>query len=354
MVNEMLDEALSSVEWKEFVVGELFDIQRGKRLVKREQKPGPIPYISSTALNNGVDNFIDPPKKMKRFKDCLTITNSGSVGTAFYHPYEFVASDHVTCMQNENLNEYNSRFIIPILNRFSEKYSFNREINNTRLKKEIIILPAKGDQPDWEFMEQFMKKAETQVKEQNAISFVPHEITDHRELNEVTWEEFTVEEIATVETGVDITADEREPGDLPYVSSSSVGNGISDFVGNENRSKAKNVISVNRNGSVGYAFYHEYEALFSNDVRRVTPHNNNKYSNLFLTQIIQNQKEKYSWGYKLGLERLKRQKILLPAKDGKPDWDFMAQYMMRMENKLMGKIEEEMGIVKDENRIETA
>lgn len=155
---------LEDVEWKEFKIHSIFKIKRGKRLVKREQKSGSIPYISSTAENNGIDNLINPPSKMELHSNCLTIANSGSVGTAFYHPYEFVASDHVTVLKNEKLNSYNSQFIISILNRLKDKYSFNREINNTRLKNEIIILPTdtKGN-PDWLFMEQYMKKLENEL-----------------------------------------------------------------------------------------------------------------------------------------------------------------------------------------------
>lgn len=33
----------------------------------------------------------------------------------------------------------------------------------------------------------------------------------------------------------------------------------------------KECINVNRNGSVGYAFYHEYPALYGNDTRKLTP-----------------------------------------------------------------------------------
>lgn len=47
-------------------------------------------------------------------------------------------------------------------------------------------------------------------------------------------------------------------------------NGIGYFVGNMNKSIAKNAISVSRNGAgVGSLFYHEYSALYSNDCRKV-------------------------------------------------------------------------------------
>lgn len=150
---------LSEKNWKEFFLIDLFsDIQRGKRLTKSRQKLGYVPYISSTASNNGVDNFIGNTDKVRIFSNCLTIANSGSVGASFYHPYKFVASDHVTHLKEENMNEYIYLFISTMTNRFSEKYNFNREINDFRISREKILLPinTKG-QPDYKYMEQYIK-----------------------------------------------------------------------------------------------------------------------------------------------------------------------------------------------------
>lgn len=151
--------ALEDKEWESFMLTELFSfIQRGKRLTKGNQKPGLIPYVSSTAMNNGVDNFISNDKNVRKFKNCLSLANSGSVGSCFYEPYEFVASDHVTHLKNENMNKYIYIFIATIVNRLSEKYNFNREINDFRISREKIILPVNDDgEPDYEYMEQYVK-----------------------------------------------------------------------------------------------------------------------------------------------------------------------------------------------------
>ena len=117
--------------WRAFYFTEVFtEIQRGKRLKKADHKIGNTPYVSSTSFNNGVDGFIGNDGSVRRFEDCLTLANSGSVGSAFYHRYEFIASDHVTQLKREGLDKYAYLFMIPLINRLSEKYSFNREIND--------------------------------------------------------------------------------------------------------------------------------------------------------------------------------------------------------------------------------
>lgn len=152
-------EPLENKEWEEFFLTDIFStIQRGRRLTKSNQKIGNIPYVSSTSMNNGVDNFIGNKTNVRIFSDCLTIANSGSVGASFYQPYKFVGSDHITHLKEENMSKYVYLFISTLTNRFSEKYNFNREINDARISREKIMLPVnKKNQPDFEYMEQYMK-----------------------------------------------------------------------------------------------------------------------------------------------------------------------------------------------------
>lgn len=153
---------LEDVEWKSFNFNEIFrKIQRGKRLKKDDHIDGNIPYVSSTSLNNGIDSFIGNKDYVRKFKDNLSLANSGSVGSCFYHQYEYVASDHITSLTLENPDKYIYLFMSTIINRFEDKYSFNREINDKRIKKEKIILPSdeKGN-PHWDYMSKFMQNLE--------------------------------------------------------------------------------------------------------------------------------------------------------------------------------------------------
>ncbi len=154
--------SLAGKEWREFFLSDIFtNIQRGRRLKKGDHRAGEMPYISSTATNNGVDNFISNKENVRIFSNCLSIANSGSVGACFYQPYEFVASDHVTKLENKKFNKYILLFLATITTRLKEKYSFNREISDTRMKREKISLPINAkNEPDYDFMENYMKKLE--------------------------------------------------------------------------------------------------------------------------------------------------------------------------------------------------
>jgi hypothetical protein len=148
------------------------------------------------------------------------------------------------------------------------------------------------------------------------------------------WKEFFIEDVSEIVSGMDIYDAERRNGNTPYITATAFKNGIGYFVNNNNITLEENCLSVNRNGSVGYSFYHPYKALFSNDCRKLRLKNNSKYIGLFISTQITAQKEKYGYGYKMGTGRLKRQKILLPVNsEGQPDYAFMEEYMRELERK---------------------
>lgn len=150
------------------------------------------------------------------------------------------------------------------------------------------------------------------------------------------WEAFFIEDVAEIISGRDIYEKERLDGLIPYITATANNNGIGYFVANNNETLESDCLSVNRNGSVGYCFYHPYKALYGNDTRKLRPKMNNKYVSLFISICITKQREKYGYGYKMGTGRLKRQRILLPVDvNNNPDWQFMEDYMKQKEQQIL-------------------
>ena len=90
-------------------------------------------------------------------------------------------------------------------------------------------------------------------------------------LTDREWKDFFIEEVADILSGRDIYERERIKGDIPYITATANNNGIGYFVNNSNDTLEDNCLSVNRNGSVGYCFFHPYKALFGNDTRKLRP-----------------------------------------------------------------------------------
>ena len=324
--------------FKYFKFGDIFEFERGKRLIRENQIDGEIPFISSSKFNHGIDNYIEPPINLKIYKNKLTLSNSGSVGFVFYHDYEFVASDHVTVIwikdTNIKLNKYIGLFLKPIIESIRYKYGFAREISNSRLAKESIKLPCdeKGN-PDWTFMENYIKKFDIKFNFKNEKNF----IRERNYLSTDNWKYFKLggsKGLFEITKG-DATISNLEYGEFPVISATMFNNGFNSYKDNGDFVIVKgNVITVASNGvGVGKSFYQEDDFIATGDVNilRLKDYKLNRYIALFLCSIIEKERFKYSYGRKWGLNKIKNSKIKLPVtKDNKPDWEFMENYIKQL------------------------
>ena len=342
-MNEKLK--LTDREWSEFYFSDVFThIQRGKRLKKDDHIEGTIPYVSSTATNNGIDGFIGNKEKVRVFSNCISLANSGSVGSAFFQKFEFVASDHVTSLQKEGINEYVYLFMLPIISRLSEKYSFNREINDLRISRERLMLPIEVDGiPDWAFMEAYMKQVEvehlSEVLPKLEAQLLEHIITLGA-LEDREWREFYFKDVFThIQRGKRLKKDDHIEGTAPYVSSTATNNGIDGFVGNKERVRIfSNCISLANSGSVGSAFFQQFEFVASDHVTSLQKEGADKYVYLFMLPIISRLSEKYSFNREINDSRISRERLMLPIQsDGTPDWDFMSDFMKKVEQNTLSE-----------------
>lgn len=161
-------------------------------------------------------------------------------------------------------------------------------------------------------------------------------------LKERQWKEFFIDDIFSIYSGKRLTKKDMDNGTIPFIGAADSGNGITNFISNKNESLDKNVLGVNYDGNGGMAisFYHPYECLFSDSVKRfhLKHCEDNKYVLLFLKTVILQQRSKYNYGYKFNERRMKRQYIMLPInKNGKPDYTFMEEFGMQYEDELKKK-----------------
>jgi len=326
--------------WKEFHFEDVFNASRGKRLVKLDQVGGNIAYISSSKKNNGIDNYILPPSSMKIYKNALTLNNSGSVGYCFYHPYEFVASDHCTIIQIKEktvkLNNYIALFLKPIIESMKDKYNFAREINNERLKKEKIILPAiDSKNPDWTFMEKYVRDLSEKISFNNKL-MDSRVIRERIDLKSEKWQEFKIKYLFNIQKGERLTSLDRALGDTPLLTASAVNNGISSFISydifKDKKKIFKNKITVDMFCNV---FYQEFEYFSDDNIHTLLFKNKlydkyyeNKYINIFLVSILRQLSKKYSFGRQVRLKRFIEETISLPIiKKDEPDFCYMENYI---------------------------
>ena len=149
-------------EWKEFRVGDLFDVELSKGDIKADETDeGIVNLISSGEADNGIVKHID------KAGDGIAEIFSGNkitidmFGYAFYQAEAFYAVSH--CRVNIlsakfDLNVNIGLFIATVIKKEKFKYSYGRAIYSNEASEMIIKLPIdKEGYPDWQFMEDYIK-----------------------------------------------------------------------------------------------------------------------------------------------------------------------------------------------------
>lgn len=327
-------------------VGDYFNIKRGnaKNISKRQNSitNNAVRLLSSSSTNNGGNIMVEPNKLDTVFSHCITVNNNGSVGHVFYHPYIFIASADVTVMipkDGHKVSLQEGLFLKVILEKQTlQKFAYGFKISNSRLRDLRIDLPTTNGVINWHEMSD---QIDTYLSLESAsLLKTNNKNANILDLNSRKWKLIRLGDIADVFSGSDLPKTDRFSGSIPFIGSSSQKNGLTDFIQKiegQRNTFAKNVISVNRNGSVGYAFYHPYEAYFSGDTRYVVLKNIvlTKEIGIFISTAISQQKKQFGYGFKLGTARLTDLLINLPIlkeNNSTPDFKFMNDYIRSLPN----------------------
>ncbi len=277
---------------------------------------------------------------IKIFSDCITIANSDSVGSAFFHKYSFVASDHVTQLKRNGLDKYAYLFMLPIISRLSEKYSFNREINDERIKREKLMLPINDDGDiDFAFMSAFMRDVEKDILGTTLRTFENRLNVNESKMGG-RWKNYILRDlfpILVAGKSKGLNHIEKSDSGISYLGATNQNNGVLCFVEpNANAIQKGNCIAFVRNGegSMGYSVYKAENFIATSDMTLGYNQYLNKYNGTFITTIADRIRGKYNFGYKRSAGRLAKEVLTLPAdNNGNPNWEYMEQYMRNIESK---------------------
>ena len=119
-----------------------------------EYGTGEYPYVTTKATNNGVEGNYD----FYTEKGNVLTVDSAVVGYCSYQALNFSASDHIEKLVPKfKMNTYIALFLVTILNLEQYRYNYGRKSSQSRMRDISIKLPTKDNQPDWQFMEDYIK-----------------------------------------------------------------------------------------------------------------------------------------------------------------------------------------------------
>ncbi len=145
--------------WKPFTLGKLFAIKKGRRLIRRERRPGPTPFVGTSTRHNGIVGYIDTSPMFPASSITIPYNGQGGVGWACYQPDAFCASDDVqVLLPPPGVDIGALLFVSVVLRRLRYLFSFARKWHLERMNETTIHLPsASNGQPDWKAMSAFMR-----------------------------------------------------------------------------------------------------------------------------------------------------------------------------------------------------
>ena len=147
--------------WKWFKIADIFLLEKCKCSNATEllEEGNDIAYIGAKKKENGfMKNVLLVPTLVTKGNCIIFIGDGqGSVGYCTYQPIDFIGSTTLTAGYSLFLNQYNALFLVAILDMERYRYSFGRKYGYKVVKETKIKLPAKNGQPDFEFMENYIK-----------------------------------------------------------------------------------------------------------------------------------------------------------------------------------------------------
>ncbi len=342
-INASLNQKLQTVKWGEYEFCKIFNqIKQGRRLKKDDQLPGDIPFVMAGVTNAGVVNYISNP--VASFpKNSITVD---IFGNAFYRNYAFGAGDDTGVYWNDSIEYSESAmmfFSVAMQKALEGKFSYGKKLRSSQSHHFKMQLPEKDGKIDFDFMEAFVAELEAErVAELSAYltvsGFDNYELSDAelnalREYPNLKFDEFDILDVFTVKNTSNLLSSDivENSGKTPYLCASSENNGVSSYIEyNKDYLEEGNCIFI---GGKTFVVSYQETDFFSNDSHNLALYLNDstkrtKLNQLYIaTCVFKSLSHKYSWGNSVSKAKIKCDKISLPVKNSKPDFEMMETFI---------------------------
>lgn len=157
---------LTTKDWKEFRIGNLFEVLSSKKIyhavnldIKEIQEDGYYPYVVRSEQNRGIRGYIKKPNDDLNSQNTLSFAQDTFF--AFYRDEPYFTGNNVKVLKPLfRLSKNRLLFLESVINKSVSTFSWGRGSSKESLKNIKLLLPSKNDEPDWDFMEEFIKEIE--------------------------------------------------------------------------------------------------------------------------------------------------------------------------------------------------
>jgi len=344
-MNASLSEKLSAVKWGEFRLTDIFVVKNTSNLLASDiiAGSGETPYLCASSENNAVSSYIKYDKEHLEKGNCIFI--GGKTFVVTYQSKDFYSNDsHNLALYLKKGTPSKAAFLYMascVYKSLHRKYSWGNSISKAKIQEDIITLPVSNGKIDFAFMDSFIAELEAErvaeleaerVAELSAYLTVSgldnyelsgDEVQALQNYSLLTWKSFNLECLFGKSTrGKRLKGDDRVSGTLPFVTAGEAFEGISAYISNDVEIFEKNTTTIDMFGS---AKYRNYKYGADDHIAVVHTETVPMKAAIFLTAAIHKAAHtgKFDYGHNFYAKDADALDIMLPAKDGKPDYTTM-------------------------------
>ena len=151
--------SLDKVQWKDFTIGDLFEIATGRDVIIRDVQQGNIPLISHQHENNGITKYIKPLKDRTLFNHQTTISLADrGVFYATNQNKDFHIGTRVKALsfKQGKISKKVRLFLVSAINKLQVLFTEYSQNATDKLPFLKITLPTKNGTPDYDFMNTYI------------------------------------------------------------------------------------------------------------------------------------------------------------------------------------------------------
>lgn len=336
-MNASLNEKLGTVKWGEFRLTDIFQVKNTSNLLASDiiADSGETPYLCASSENNAVSSYIKYDKEHLEKGNCIFI--GGKTFVVTYQSKDFYSNDsHNLALYLKKGTPSKAAFLYMascVYKSLHRKYSWGNSISKAKIQEDIITLPVSNGKIDFAFMDSFIAELEAErVAELSAYLAVSgldnyelsgDEVQALQNYSLFTWKSFNLECLFGKSTrGKRLKGDDRVSGTLPFVTAGEASEGISAYISNDVEIFEKNTTTIDMFGS---AKYRNYKYGADDHIAVVHTETVPMKAAIFLTAAIHKAAHtgKFDYGHNFYAKDADALDIMLPAKDGKPDYTTM-------------------------------
>jgi hypothetical protein len=301
------------VKWKLYLnsLESLFHLHNAQSAAFEDHETGNVAFVTNGLGDNGVQGFVEPLPRDKVFGFLGIALSTFCEATVQIPP--FIARGNggsgVKVLEpKEKMTASQLASIAACINTTLRwRFSWYRQITRDRVRN----LPVSVDTVQYSVSDLLPRLRPSTLPSWNA-TFAP----------------MSLESIYELEPGDYHSVERLESGSVPLISCGDTDNGIIGFYDIPLKKTYEGRLTVAFNGSPLTAKYHPYTFAAKDDVAVCSPRKELKLTTQLLIQLILNRERwRYSYYRKCFMDKLRRFRILLPAKSGAIDEEAAEQIM---------------------------